>query len=125
MKYYYTDPLAAAYMEQAFYVDLCDKRNNPVGFGIYQNSMECYTSPESEQYSGLLCIDPDSYHIFEPQVGDLVQRKPPHEIYQGDDDLFIFINDERMLKINTEGDKNNIIIQRNNKPFFWPKVQND
>lgn len=86
MKYYYTDPLAAAYMAREFGVAYVIK-----DFKWLDNACTCYNM--RRENADKYYIHPDDYHIFEPQSGDMMAV-----------------------------DK---VIQRNNKPFFWPEVQDE
>ena len=75
---------------------------------------ECFRSPSEGLIKGKridepdrFIIHPDSDHLFEPQAGDVLQdRKGECFTYIGHEHL-----DLRYFKI----------IQRNNKPFFWPE----
>ena len=106
-KLYYTDPLASAYMAREFGVELI----NEDGHKYYVRNIITMHN------LGKLYIHPDSYHIFEPQVGDVFSTT------RADATSVEFVmSDIRATEfkhlIITQGAK---IIQRNNKPFFWPE----
>lgn len=67
-----------------------------------------------------LYIHPDSHHTFEPQVGDLKRVWQNRKMEQPED--YIYISDGGSLHPHAYKFE---IIQRNNKPFFWPEKLND
>jgi len=113
-RYYYTDPLAAAWMSKHFNINIewADGTitDNYTGDNIVY--YEKYLGTESPYY-----IHPDSEHILNPQVGDLVHnfRWQSHFMIERDNDLLAVNN---AMKVGTRYS----IIQRNNIPFMWPEV---
>ncbi len=105
MKKYYNDPLAAAYMAMEFgvkYVDDNPKAGTETWLGKFL-------------YADKYHIHPDSYHIFEPQVGDVIIDALGQTLKQGNmskTDCFMLVKDGVCR-----------IIQRNDKPFFWPESE--
>lgn len=117
-RYYYTDPLKAAWMAREFGVDYeC---------GIWRNF--------DDWPKGNIYISNDSLPIFEPKVGDMdksgriLKKVCLEEIYDNwtsdyDQSLgVVYYRDD-------EGDDRDMplsvvkIIQRDNKPFFIPEVE--
>lgn len=112
-KLYYADPLAADYMAREFGVDY----NTTRGILGDDNNYNTVISYHAKYY-----VRPDSYHIFEPKEDDLVDctrwRNCPEQARQGwaeldEDDVLRDIEDLQIHKI----------IQRDNKPFFWPNSE--
>ncbi len=138
-KLFYTDPLAAAYMAREFGVEILieniryqpDNGEDPnILTSDYQKIIDAFTFNSGD-------VSPDSYHIFEPQVGDLIlDTDEDNETFvqwvleKGDDE---YIVDDRLYngKVRSGAYNNGYdskvffdqfdkIIQRNNKPFFHP-----
>ena len=108
-KLYYTDPLAAAYMAREFGVNIIDADGDSCNHESIDWAM--FIAMDFDQ----LYIHPDSYHIFEPQVGDLVT----HEYYCPECSESLTTWGEAFSQQLDSGEYK--IIQRNNKPFFWPE----
>lgn len=107
-KLFYTDPLASAYMAREFGVEY---RAKPSGLAVTCDvslddgmGKSINIKPNGDVYY----IHPDSYHIFEPRVGDYVSFRKDKEVYLVDE----------YSSWDVPPDK---IIQRNNKPFFMPE----
>ena len=99
MKYYYDCPIEAAYMAKNFGVklrlELIDAETGIIDLQQFPiSSWHTLTSLfGTTGLSPYFYITPDSLHIFEPQVGDILD----------DDDTLILL--------------------RNNKPFITPKQE--
>ncbi len=128
-KYFYTDPLKAAWMGQEFgfnFYQLCEARNNPK---IGNNLLRYEVSNREIKY---YIIQLDSHNLLKPQVGDVFldvrDAKPPFAAHVCDG----------LLNVKDEGLKisyNDInsggfvpvayveIIQRNGKAFFAPEIE--
>lgn len=111
-KLYYNHPLISAYMAREFCVRYI---NNIKGFRCDVLSEGKETPHFFEVCKADICdkyyIHPDSYHIFEPKDGDVLQdRKGECLIYSTHQNL-----DLKYFKI----------IQRNNRPFFWPESEKE
>jgi hypothetical protein len=108
MKYFYTDPLAAAWMEKHF--DMKFKSEMTVDFSGYKYArlwLENEVSGDCRLY-----IHPDSLHLLEPQVGDF--------LFVGG--MYIRVdNAENIIGIKSMP-HSAIIIQRNGIPFMWPQI---
>ena len=144
-KLYYTDALAAAYMASEFGVIFTKE----IKAGLWQSSLHHDSAIDYDikitprrgrkidkrlsPYKPPFYIHPDSYHIFEPQVGDLVKinygicndeyDKSANDHYQ----VISLVRNKEFQLARTPRyfsfNKMRRIIQRNNKPFFWPEEE--
>ena len=129
-KLYYTDPLAAIYMQEHYKLSFVHPKlgNNRCRLerDEYTNWLIVDAEPGYEgklarelvstfPFEGKVYVHPDDYHVFEPQVGDLVQ-------YYDNQEWDYFENVIQEWTGWTKEDVNKII-QRNDKPFFMPKVE--
>jgi len=141
MKYFYTDPLAAAFMAREYGVKLlaCGEPIDEADiFYEYNPTMKI------ELDEDLIYVHPDSMAIFEPKAGDAVEidrfvndrRREPERFkdYPYSPTFCKIINTGQWLEISspgisysdTMGGKFHIpfkIIQRDDKPFFTPEVE--
>lgn len=104
-RYYYTDPLAAAWMAKYFQMEF-----------TADSPMHCWSTeirlPLDEYY-----IHPDSEHILEPQTGDLVALD-----LLGDTSAMTLKLGSNFYMEAARSNKCKII-QRNGKAFHWPEVE--
>lgn len=110
MRYFYTDPLAAAWMAKQFgmkFVLNYDEASTKTG--IY---CEIY-SPLSHDDIDKLYIHPDSVKLLEPKENDVVFFNSHNE------DFYIKLDNP----ILTDGVENAKIIQREGKSFMWPDLE--
>ena len=124
-KLYYKDPLAAAYMAREFGVKI---QFATWWTDDFDDIISEYN--EGEIFPSKLYIHPDSYHIFEPHVGDVASYYfgKQRDIYHGvlikkDDKVFATTFHGHQKEIGTFWEVSREIekiIQRNNKPFFIP-----
>jgi hypothetical protein len=123
-RYFYTDPLAAAWMAKHHGIRIASS--------VYEDgSYDGFVMPDGSE-DGRYYIHPDSLHLLEPLVNDCLQI--------GDDLLFWVCRDDSFweehendpnLKYNFIGIKaasSNVIdgariIQRNGIAFMWPEVE--
>jgi hypothetical protein len=116
-KYYYTDPLKAAWMLQEYKVKFQE------GFYINGGLDDRDGSwLDANDFNQRLYIHPDCYEMFKPQVGDLVEaialigNKNKFGVVNEVNDTWIasdkFIYETKTVKI----------IQRNGKAFFIPEI---
>ena len=137
-KYYYTDPLKAAWMAREFgvkiyaYINVIGGNNCRIGDVdckihkeidekpiMYLNPNDCFKNPRTLPYAGWQqavdkwYIHPDSLHILKPKVGDIAWWN----IADGSSALVIITP----LFIKQGGLQE--IIQRDNKAFFMPEVE--
>ena len=124
MKLYYTDPLAAAYMAGEFGIELgLDGVTDLVTGRFIDYTLEIIDSCGKRRDGVRFTIHPDSYHIFEPKVGDLVTAKNDFVQYVA------FIEKDGLAKCNVHPAtylKNFqfvSIIQRDGEPFFTPEEE--
>jgi hypothetical protein len=122
MRYYYDDPLAAAWMADKFgmrYVDgfnvsIRGDADDPVTFANYFAAR----LDEPDMY-----IHPDSLSLLELQMGDLVYIE---NWYDNPNSRFPYvqINIVELLE-RLKKEATCTIIQRNGLAFMWPKSTND
>lgn len=106
-RYYYTDPIIAVYMFENFDIHYVDEFN--IDFVWGKNSSGNFSTAPERIY-----IADNFLHIFEPQVGDL---------YWVDDEGVGFRLFKELILVWDTRPKGKII-QRNDKAFFWPEVEN-
>lgn len=110
-KYYYSDPLAAAWMAKAFCMKFEEAYMKP-----YCNGALFLDAWDHQDYEGMrFTIEIDSLHLLEPQVGDA------------------WLSDHGLGKVQSPAsgrrcaeqmkDDNAIIVQRNGVAFIWPEVE--
>lgn len=99
-RYFYTDPLAAAWMAKHFQMQI----------GDYTTSEETICFWGFQEGCNKFYIYPDSLSILQPQGGDLI------EVTIGTEQYTLYYYSGGLAP----GDK---IIQRNGKQFFWPEVE--
>lgn len=131
MKAYYRCPLQAAYMNKEFGVEFKDA-NPKTGTEAWLGK---FLYREVETYY----IHPDSMSVFEPQVGDMITQKDDDGIQElsgwvGDKDdeglvIYSFLQNGkpvakgRSIMDHIMFEDVEMIIQRDNKPFFWPQFE--
>ncbi|QDP62904.1 MAG: hypothetical protein Unbinned5081contig1002_9 [Prokaryotic dsDNA virus sp.] len=107
-KLYYADPLSAAYMAREFGVKMYIEGSN-VELNSWNDFFVEYGGGTIDAFSDEFYVHPDSYHIFEPQVGDVFEDAN-HRILKKHKHTIAVIHPIT-------------IIQRNNRPFFWPESE--
>lgn len=129
MKYYYTDPIKAAWMTQNFnigYINI-NTWDDSYSIGAY-DFISNVIIPESSMgfacapFEGTLTdkkfyIHPDCYEMLKPQVGDLLACDTKVWWAQFKEQL---IDDERLKRPEYA---NYRVIQRNGKAFFMPECE--
>lgn len=149
-KYYYTDPLKAAWMAREFgvkiyaYINVIGGNNCRIGDVdckihkeidedpiMYLNPNDCFKNPRTLPYAGWQhavdkwYIHPDSLHILEPKVGDMCTNCDGEPAIVVPDSKLrrvgqIFLR-EALEWVGKEAE----IIQRDGKAFFMPEVKDD
>lgn len=123
MKYYYNNPLAAAWMCRFYAMRFMDKNGSP--FDDFQFSF-CY---ESESRNDMpFYIHPDSLFLLKPKMHDLVRAKSYHGQWatgyvvhlRSSIDEFIIDTAPSLIFYAPDGVE---IIQRDNKAFIWPESE--
>lgn len=124
---YYTCPLQAAYMNKEFGVKYGIKHYGKIVWDCTGDIMSDDWHPiqEVDEIIGDVrmhdeyYIHPDSMSVLEPQQGDVFCTIRPDAV-----SVEVVMSDIRAEEfkhlIKTQGAK---IIQRDNKPFFWPKFE--
>jgi len=121
---YYTDPLAAAWMEKHF--DMRFKSEMNVEFSGYKYArlwLEDEINDDAKLY-----IHPYSLHLLEPHAGDLILLTKEFSVLVIDDPKKGIIA-EATFPDGSEGIaeldelKSGKIIQRNGIPFMWPESE--
>lgn len=122
-KLYYTDPFSASYMAKEFLVRMLGDDGEEILWARIDNTIEWLVCDKQsdDNYPGYVgerfYIHPDSLHIFEPQVGDVVAWK----VNEGKPYEEEFIN--RAYKELIDYKIPTHIIQRDGKPFFMPESE--
>lgn len=123
MRYYYTDPLKAAWMMKGhnFQFDAI------MGWkSIFEGACDCQLGGElldgwfEEKYY----IHPDSHEMLKPQIGDIIEfyssGKQVSIIVDNDNESVVY---EQCLELRHLNDLNYEIIRRNNKAWFLPEIE--
>lgn len=124
-RYFYRDPLAAAWMEKHFGMRFLLNEKETESIRILGNQINCY--PHHEKFEIKIHIHPDSLHLLEPQENDVVKYV----------EYFTTINSSAVTEqyyygfwfpTHTAGGityQNHYkeIIRRNNIAFMWPDVE--
>jgi hypothetical protein len=117
-RYYYTDPLAAAWMAKHFgmrynYESLAAWKEGTQGTGIAETWMEADGSVKTDfEYTQPIYIHPDSFPLLEPRPGDVLlryNRKTFRSHYKA-------VN----AGIRFRPCQDDIIVRRNGIIFMWP-----
>lgn len=116
MKYFYTDPLAAAWMAKHHGMKT---KSHSVLNGIVDDQISDYLMDADVGSDCHYYIHPDSLHLLEPQVGDVIsgiggsgklRTRIVQEVIEGAED-----NASALIA------KGCTIIQRNGIAFMWPE----
>lgn len=125
-RYYYTCGLQASYMYDNFGMEFEQKFSYAMNYG----TSVVILHPDVDK----IYIHPDSVALLEPKVGDLCEMlgghwNGAHDIIDEIDDVIHFVDcnidylscdDELAEQERFYGVK---IIQRDNKPLFWPECE--
>jgi hypothetical protein len=114
MRYFYDDPLAAAWMAKHFGM-LITIENDAFIFNDWEDLLDVNVT---ECYRGNYYIHPDSLSGLDPQAGDLY-------LLDEDDEGAIVITLGAQLIEKWEQRPIGKIIQRNGLAFHWPKEESD
>lgn len=112
-RYYYTDPLAAAWMAEYFGMRFIGDEGQDLdladGCGFWRGGTYYFYDNEK-----LIYIHPDSVHLLEPQEGDLLWVATPEGLAA-----------EFHQSPSPYGGNQEVIetIQRNGKAFHWPEQE--
>lgn len=136
IRFFYTDPLAAAWMAKHFGMQFYTAHDGEEFYDfpdyLHWNWDQKSGPAESDDY---LCIYPDSLHLLEPQVGDAVEV---HACFYGtvwrlDGGQLLWNETSLNNPPEEEGHYQNLdrcaaqdidrIIQRNGIAFHWPESE--
>lgn len=134
-KYFYTDPLAAAWMAKHFGMRFTSENRTTLA---WDKEFSCFYLPDDsraeQEFNGNHYIHPDSVHLLEPKVGDLFIGHRD-ALYRADETLYPKQGGEwepgvcwRIVDCHSRyfpsawGDERKII-QRNGIPFMWPEKE--
>lgn len=124
-RYYYTDPLAAAWMARHFgmrYESPVRTSSNPQ----WDNAM-FYVNRNGNWHNVEYYIHPDSLHLLEPKEGDLLECNNTNKLLYGICLAFDKLAESVCVESDSGhwsiGDSRVKIIQRNNIPFMWPEKE--
>lgn len=133
-KYYYTDPLAAAWMAKHFGMKIYWISN---GYEIQDYGWESiipmdYDCVDGRRSEDKYYIHPDSLHLLEPETGDVYEVDQSEVRYIDRDGVERITKKSSpyadFMRVPSSGRTNGVflrIIQRNGIPFHWPKCDEE
>ncbi len=129
MKYYYPDPLAAAWMAKHFGMRFFNGTEpETTGACKFLHADVALLSPKHHivhsDYKGNFYIHPDSLHLLKPVDGDLVENCGYVGIFSEDKECPT-LSPSVEIEIKIDGEFPVTIDKRNNIPFHWPEVEDD
>lgn len=113
-RYFYTDPLAAAWMAKHFRVNFRNGDHEMLVLAVSDGEVTWFvrhSNPPLRYIEEEYYIHPDSLHLLNPQVEDII------------------FNDTSLMGCSQVGickgsmENGFRIIQRDGKPFFWPESE--
>jgi hypothetical protein len=116
-RYFYSDPLAAAWMSKHFGMRITDA--NGVAESIEDMCTTAWLLDESE---ALWYLHSDSVQLLDPQNGDLVQHRGMIGVYDACGQIVIVSEAVETHCYNIRTDDYRIIL-RDGKPFHWPQSE--
>jgi hypothetical protein len=117
-RYFYTDPLAAAWMAKHFGMRFVNTNNGAdIGLG------DIITHAQTGNYCHIN-IHPDSLPLLTPMAGDVLMRDGLQEHITAHN-IYLFVHRAPDTEHLFEGfhEKGGMIIQRNGLPFHWPQQE--
>lgn len=135
IRYFYTDPLAAAWMEARHEMQFQSVNREEVA--VF-SGMRAVNKKHGNIELPPFYIHPDSQHLLEPQIGDLVRLnhsvRPCYPVLDDKGKPVVSASGEVVTTLNfpyaewmmfNEHFRPNVlsIIQRNGKPFHWPEKE--
>ncbi len=136
MRYYYEDPLKAAWMQYAYGMKLefLAESNGEMAtwnrlwfylgdFFKDRTPEEKLLNPHTTSFrQDKIYIHVDSLHLLKPQVGDFLSTAQYRKPWQLDDISVL----EMFCRVHPEPLKGGFrIIERNATAFMWPEIEND
>lgn len=136
MRYFYTDPLAAAWQSKHFGVNLYQEAHVPMvnykngekSISLHQFPLQTWETINIKEDGIRLYISPDSLRLLEPRQGDIVEHDGIEygivlDVIDGEAGIQYSENENGETLCGTANIEDLIIIQRQGKPFFWPGVE--
>lgn len=134
-RYYYTDPLAAAWMAKHFWIAYTE----PLAFGFNNGQFTIARSPHLDMHNeSRYYIHPDSVRLLEPQLydfydmgedGGIVHIVTNEEMQTIENDIPSISNQYITLELLCGNEPSGCYdfgwfpIRRDDKPFFWPESE--
>lgn len=132
MRYFYKDPLAAAWMAKHFGMKFLAKSTDDEGAEIEVDAGLRFIDFDDRFdelwkhdfcYLGKLYIRPDSVHLLDHRIDDLVRM-----VYMDDSVGFVVLDEydfthQGMIDSMRNLTINPVVLQRNGIPFHWPEVE--
>lgn len=112
-RYFYTDPLAAAWMAKHFGMRFCDR----TGLSVSADPAMWYMA-DRHYMAGSLFISPDSLHLLTPQVGDVALYSVPHKDAGQIHEYGPYIHPEAQHHLTIKK-----ILERSGIAFHWPEQE--
>jgi hypothetical protein len=111
-RWFYTDPLAAAWMAKHYGMKFRYWRWDNLSYQFLPVNARAIDLDSSKLYT-----HPDSLHLLEPKVGDVLDdgKMQPRCCYDE--------SDVEMASANRYLSRGYKIIQRSGKPFHWPEQE--
>lgn len=123
MRYYYKDPLAAAWMAKRFGMHFVESFRSDDRYNAATGEMVTTSSSCTQMH-----IHPDSLHLLQPRHGDLVHFViEDHEWCHDCDGFGLIYNDQWSVEYYMADALDDIrpfvirIVERNGAPFMWPE----
>lgn len=113
-RYYYTDPLAAAWMAKHFSMTF-ERSDGDLLLDFDDMADDLALHIASDHWDGIYFIHADSLHLLEPRAKDVVMQK--------DEDGYDAYNMLDEWDIEQKFADGCQIIGRDGKPFFWPECE--
>jgi hypothetical protein len=122
-RFFYTDPLAAAWMAKHFKMDFrIDDPDGKVFLETLLHGLREWRDATAASMGYKFHIHPDSLPLLEPQLGDVVESQQVDGVYDVvvSDDIYCGRGDRNtnLKDVKKHGDK---IVLRNGIPFMWPE----
>lgn len=119
-RYYYTDPLAAAWMAKHFGMKFTNDVATDSRCAENMGKLLSMAMDEEVTIHARFIIHPDSQHLLEPQQWDVLQAADSTAVsyYDG-----FYRKDEGFVFHDESAHKSVKIIQRNGLSFMWPESE--
>lgn len=124
MRYYYDDPLAAAWMAKHFGMEFHGENGQLEINSDEGSTWFCELCDLGHKYMGPFYIHPDSLHLLEPQEED-IGIDAEGALCNGCKDGWYYENAKAEEYGDFEPTLPVTIIQRNGKAFMWPQSEQE